>query len=345
MKVARESGAVDALVLILETYVSSAVLSARLDFDAEAAEGLALARQVGLANVTMSYLAALAWSAALRGEESECRRLADEIAESVQVNALANAHTVAQWAVALLDLGLGHPNETVARLMALAAAPVGVLQPFFVLMFTPDLVEACVRGGDGATGRRAFAVLDAFTGSPAPTWAHACAHRCRALLTDEASAAEEEFSEALRLHVASNRPFDLARTSLLYGEYLRRQRQRVEAREHLKVALDIFERLGAAPWAQRARTELRASGETARKRDPSTLAQLTPQELQVAQFVAEGLSNKEVASQLFLSPRTIDSHLRNVFAKLGITSRTQLAHLHAQTGAARIPGPLAVAGV
>jgi DNA-binding CsgD family transcriptional regulator len=147
------------------------------------------------------------------------------------------------------------------------------------------------------------------------------------------------------LHAEGNRPFDLARTALLYGEHLRRHRQRVEAREHLKVALDIFERLGAAPWAQRARTELRASGETARKRHPSTLARLTPQELQVAQFVAEGLSNKEVAAQLFLSPRTIDSHLRNVFAKLGITSRTQLAHLHAQTAGALVPAQPAVAPV
>jgi DNA-binding CsgD family transcriptional regulator len=345
MKVSRESGAVDTLVLILETYVSSAVLSARLDFDAEAAEGLALARQVGLANVTMSYLGAMAWSAALRGEESECRRLADDIAEAVKVNALANAHTVAQWAVALLDLGLGRPHDTVARLSSLAAAPVGVLQPFFILMFTPDLVEACVRGGDGDAGRRAFGVLDAFTQSPAPVWARACAHRCRALLTDDPSAAEEGFTEALRLHVESNRPFDRARTALLYGEHLRRQRRRVEAREHLRTALEIFERLGAAPWAQRARIELRATGETARKRDPSTLEQLTAQELQVAQFVAEGLSNKEVAAQLFLSPRTIDSHLRNVFAKLEITSRTQLAHLHAQTGGARTPPQLAVAGV
>jgi ATP/maltotriose-dependent transcriptional regulator MalT len=345
MKVSRESGAVDTLVLILETYVSSAVLSARLDFDAEASEGLALARQVGLANVTMSYLAALAWAAALRGEETECRRLADEIAESVKVNALANAHTVAQWAVALLDLGLGRPNDTVARLTALAAAPVGVLQPFFVLLFTADLVEACVRGGDTDAGRRAFASLDAFTQSPAPTWARACAHRCRALLTLEPSTADAAFTEALRLHVESNRPLDQARTALLYGEHLRRQRQRVEAREHLKVALDIFERLGAAPWAQRARSELRASGETARKRDPSTVAQLTAQELQVATFVAEGLSNKEVAAQLFLSPRTIDSHLRNVFAKLEITSRTQLAHLHVQTAGVLSPAPRAVAQV
>jgi DNA-binding CsgD family transcriptional regulator len=218
-----------------------------------------------------------------------------------------------------------------------------VLQPFFVLMFTPDLVEAYVRGGDPGAGRRAFGVLDAFTQAPAPTWARAFAHRCRGLLTDEPPAAAAAFTEALRLHAESNRPFDGARTALLYGEHLRRHRQRVEAREHLKAAVEVFERLGAAPWAQRARTELRASGETARKRDPSTLAQLTPQERQIAHFVAEGLANKEVAARLFLSPRTIDSHLRNVFAKLGITSRTQLAHLHAQTGGALDSGTTAVA--
>jgi DNA-binding NarL/FixJ family response regulator len=95
----------------------------------------------------------------------------------------------------------------------------------------------------------------------------------------------------------------------------------------LRNALATFEQLGTQPWAERARSELRASGEAARKRDPSTIDQLTPQELQIARFVAEGLSNKEVAAQLFLSPRTIDYHLRNVFAKLGITSRTQLARL------------------
>jgi DNA-binding NarL/FixJ family response regulator len=128
----------------------------------------------------------------------------------------------------------------------------------------------------------------------------------------------------LRLH---DRPLDRARTRLLLGEHLRRRRQRVAAREQLRAALGELRALGAALWAERAEAELLASGETARKRDPGTLGELTPQELQVARFVGEGLSNKEVAAQLFLSPRTIDAHLRNVFAKLGITSRTQLARM------------------
>jgi DNA-binding CsgD family transcriptional regulator len=134
------------------------------------------------------------------------------------------------------------------------------------------------------------------------------------------------FEESLALSAAAL-PFDLARIHLLYGEHLRRERRRTDSRVQFRAALDGFERFGAEPWAERARAELRASGETARRRDPSTTAQLTPQELQIARFVAEGLSNKEVAAQLFLSPRTIDSHLRNVFSKLAISSRTQLARL------------------
>ena len=126
---------------------------------------------------------------------------------------------------------------------------------------------------------------------------------------------------------------------LLYGELLRRAGRRKEGRAHLRAAFDAFERLRASPWAERARRELRATGEMARRRDPSTLDQLTPQELQIARFVARGLTNKEVAAQLFISPRTVDHHLRNVFTKLGITSRIQLAHLPlSEPGAARSAG-------
>jgi DNA-binding CsgD family transcriptional regulator len=140
-------------------------------------------------------------------------------------------------------------------------------------------------------------------------------------------------------HVQAAYPFARARTELAFGEFLRRARRRVEAREHLRTALDGFETLGAEAWAERARAELRASGQTARKRLLSTRDQPTPQELQIAHFVAQGLSNRDVAAQLFLSPRTIASHLRSIFRKLGISSRTQLAHLaldQAQGGSAAI---------
>jgi len=119
-------------------------------------------------------------------------------------------------------------------------------------------------------------------------------------------------------------PLDGARTELIYGEWLRRQRRRTDARVHLRAALEAFRRLGALPWEQRAEAELRATGETARKRDLSAAAQLTPQERQIAGLVAEGLTNREIAAQLFLSPRTVDYHLRKVFTKLGIGSRADL---------------------
>jgi len=122
-------------------------------------------------------------------------------------------------------------------------------------------------------------------------------------------------------------PFDRARTELLYGEWLRRQRRRVDARRHLRTALELFRRMGVSPWEARAQVELRASGETARKRDPTTRDQLTPQELQISRLVASGMTNPEVAAKLFLSPRTVDYHLRKVFTKLAIASRAELSRV------------------
>src|SRR5262249_51417144 len=120
---------------------------------------------------------------------------------------------------------------------------------------------------------------------------------------------------------------ELGRTELLYGEWLRRQRRRVDARPHLRAALELFEQLAVGPWEERARAELRASGETIRRRDFATLEELTPPELQIARLPAEGMTNREIAAQLILSPRTIDYHLRKVFTKLRITSRSDLANL------------------
>jgi DNA-binding CsgD family transcriptional regulator len=324
---ARASGAVETLTLVLETVAVSGLLAGRYAVAAEAAaEGLALAREAGLPNTACIHLASLAWLAGLEGLEDECRGRSAEVAEAARASGLANANSLATWGVALLDLSTGHADATVARLVALSTAPLGVGHPFFILMAVPDLVEAYVRTSRQDEARAAFAALEGFARAGAPAWALGLAARCRGLLAEGAEV-EGGLTEAVRLHTKANRPFDRARTELLLGEHLRRERKRVAAREHLRAALEAFDTLGAQPWAERARAELRASGATARKRDPSTLAQLTPQELQVARFVGEGLSNKEVAAQLFLSPRTIDAHLRSVFAKLEITSRTQLARV------------------
>jgi DNA-binding CsgD family transcriptional regulator len=189
-----------------------------------------------------------------------------------------------------------------------------------------DRIEAAVRAGQLQTGALWAEDMDRFAGATGQPWAAALAAHGRALLTDDAEA-EKHFLQALRFHAESPAPFNRARTQLAYGEHLRRVRRRIDARDQLRAALETFQDLKAAPWAERATQELRASGETARRRDPSTVGELTPQELQVAQMVQKGLTNKEVAAQLFVSPRTVDFHLRNIFGKTGVSSRVELARL------------------
>jgi DNA-binding CsgD family transcriptional regulator/tetratricopeptide (TPR) repeat protein len=266
----------------------------------------------------------LGYVAAIRGDDDEAVRRADATLELVGAHGLASSANRPIWVLAVLDLGRGRWADALARLETLSSARMS-LASTMVVRSIPDRIEAAVRAGQPEAARPALSALEDFATRTNQGWAGARLASCRALMTggDDATT---HFEEALRLS-AEALPFDLARIHLLYGEHLRRERRRTDSRVQLRAALEAFERFGAEPWAERARTELRASGETARRRDPSTTAQLTPQELQIARFVAEGLSNKEVAAQLFLSPRTIDSHLRNVFSKLAISSRTQLARI------------------
>jgi DNA-binding CsgD family transcriptional regulator len=322
MASARASGSVDTLVLMLEAATSGRHVSGRYTLAAESAEGLRLAREVGLTNAATAFRAMLCWVAGMEGDDDACHEYADEVTAAAR-NGMANASSIAQWAVALLDLARGAPDQAVSRLSGLRTAPPGESHPFFVLMSTPELVEADLLTGDAARAAADFAALETFAQPGAPLWALGFAARCRALLAD-GETAEHEFDSAVRLMSEAKRPFEKARTQLLYGQFLRRHRRRADAREQLRAAAQSFERQGAEPWAERARSELRASGETARKRDPSTAVQLTPQETQIARLVGEGCSNKDVATQLFLSPRTVEYHLAKIFTKLGIASRADL---------------------
>ena len=160
--------------------------------------------------------------------------------------------------------------------------------------------------------------------------------RSRALLAAPAEA-RQEYEEALHLLGRTRTAPQLARAHLLYGEWLRRQRRRREARDQLRTALDMFDAMGLPCFAERARVELRATGERARKRELGTPEELTPQEAQIAALVSRGEANREIAAQLFVSPSTVEYHLRKVFRKLGVTSRTQLAHHVINEGSAPIP--------
>jgi DNA-binding CsgD family transcriptional regulator len=235
-----------------------------------------------------------------------------------EISSASVGPAVVEYALALLDLGAARWEEALNRLDSLSDAALS-------LMSLPDRIEAAVRAGRLDEAQASLEIFEAWAAESDSRWSLARLETARALMAD-GDEATRHFEHALWL-AGNAQSFDRARIQLLYGEHLRRGRRRADSRVQLREALAVFEETQAGPWAERARTELLATGETARKRDPSTIDQLTPQELQISRFVAQGLANKEVAARLFLSPRTIDYHLRKVYVKLGITSRFQLALL------------------
>jgi DNA-binding CsgD family transcriptional regulator len=189
----------------------------------------------------------------------------------------------------------------------------------------PELVEALVRLGRteeaGALATRVAADA-AVKGRP---WALARARRVDGLVSEDDAGALAHYASALTLHGQEEDAFERARTELCLGERLRRGGRRADARPPLRAALAAFDALGAAPWAEQASAELNATGETARRRDASSLDQLTPQELRIALMLAEGTTTRQAAAALYLSPKTVEYHLRHVYLKLGVNSRSALA--------------------
>lgn len=289
---------------------------------ADATEGVRCAELIGAPNLATLGRAVLAWVDAVRGRFEQARDHAAGALGPALEHGYAAAAAVATWACGIAELGAGRPEEAFATLRPLATPGSDRYHATIAASACGDLVEAAQRVGETAAVVPTLAALERLAGATGQRWAGAVSARCRAVLGDD-----DGFRAALDRHAGSTRPFEHARTALLYGEHLRRQRRRVDARPHLRAALETFERLGAEPWAARAGSELRATGETARRRDPSTATQLTPQELQIVRIVNAGATNREVAAQLFLSPRTVDHHLRKVFQKLGLSSRAELARL------------------
>jgi DNA-binding CsgD family transcriptional regulator len=326
ISLARERGEFGLLAEALALRAAELMVAQRYD-EAELAanEAVQFTRELGAGNVAARSMAVLAFIAAVHGDEGETRERARDLLDLATARGLAPSATQGSYALALLDLGHGRWAEAFERFEAVRASSENVGSSIMVSFAMPDIIEAAVRADHLDTAREALSAFEQWVDLSAARWARPALAGLRAILAD-GDEATGHFEEALRMR-ADARPFDFARIQLHFGQHLRRERRRSDSRVQLRAAIEAFERLRAEPWLKRARVELRASGETARKRDPSTMDQLTPQELQIARFVAQGMANKEVAAHLFLSPRTIDYHLRNVFAKLGIKSRTQLARM------------------
>lgn len=321
VEIARRKALFSLLPLALEHHAKELLRTGRLDLAyAAAQEGYGLALELG--HGTGWHLATMAHVEAIRGDEQAARDHAEQALSNAQRSGDIFLKAGVQAAIGLLELTLGRPAESADMLLMIVAPERKDLA--FVATVGPaaNAIEAIVRAGRPNDDAEPALVLLRDWATHAPADANrAIVARAEALL--ERREPEGAFREAARL-AAALPPFEQGRTELLYGEWLRRARRRSDSRVHLRRAAELFRSVGADPWAERAEGELRASGETARKRDPSTRAQLTPQELQITTLAATGLTNLEIASQLFVSPRTVEYHLRKVFVKLGVSSRTEL---------------------
>ena len=322
-ELARASGAIGALPILMTSRAGWEFgVVPFTDVDSSLTEALTVAREVGQATQISLCLGLLARVDAARGNADACRERAAEARSLGRRHGLSQPESAADYALATLDLALGDAAAALDRLQAILSE--GHVAYHYAAI--DDLIEAAARIGRPEEGEHAADLWGRSFGATGMPLGDAVAARARALLAPPEEA-DARYREALAVHERTPWRFLHARTELLYGELLRRQRRKTEARTHLRSALERFETLDATPWADRAAAELRATGETARKRDASTLAQLTPQELQIARLVAEGGRNREIAARLFLSPKTVEYHLRKVFQKLDIASRTDLVRI------------------
>jgi DNA-binding CsgD family transcriptional regulator len=283
---------------------------------AMAAEADSVSAAIGSSGMPYGALAL----AVFRGREAEAAALAETAGKDAERRGEGVALTFVNWMTAVLCNSLGRYAD------ALAAAGQASEDPpvlWFAVSALAELIEAATRGGAPERAAAAFSRLRRITSPCGTDWALGIEARCRALVTD-GEAADSSYREAIdRLGRAGLR-MEAARAQLLYGEWLRRRQRSRDARDQLRTACQAFDSMGAEAFAERARVELRASGGSARKRaDPQDA--LTAQEGLIARLASSGASNPEIAAQLFLSPATVAYHLRKVFTKLGISSRSQLA--------------------
>jgi DNA-binding CsgD family transcriptional regulator len=316
----RDSGAITHLGVALTARIYAHVFAGELAAAASLSEECdVLTEATRIQLPRYGPLAVAAW----RGRDAETSELIEATIALVVPLGQGLGVTATQWAAAVLNNGLGRYEDALAAARQGPRPPLAMGWAHWTLV---ELIEAAARIGDREAAADAVDALTETTSPSGTDWALGMEARSRALICD-GDRADSLYGEAIERLGRARVGAELARAHLVYGEWLRRERRRLEAREHLRTAYDMFSAMGAEGFAERTARELLATGERARKRTVETREELTAQEAQIARFARDGLSNPEIAGRLFISPRTVDYHLRKVFAKLNIASRHELAHV------------------
>jgi DNA-binding CsgD family transcriptional regulator len=314
LQAARDTGALGHVQFALGFVARNQILAGELTAAAHLFDEAGLiAEAIGSAPFVNAPMILAAW----RGDEAE----ASGLIEATSEESASRRWTSNNYAKAVLYNGLGlHDAALEAAWEAMQPDPIG-----YGTQVAPELAEAAARTGDRTRLEFTREWLSERTAVVSSGWLNGIEARVRALLS-EGDAADALYRDSIAHLSGTRMRIELARTHLLYGEWLRRERRRIDAREQLRTALEAFTDMGTGAFARRAERELLATGEHARKRTVDARDQLTPQEAQISRLVAEGNTNREIAAQLFISPSTVEYHLRKVFRKLNVKSRTQLAN-------------------
>jgi DNA-binding CsgD family transcriptional regulator len=318
IELAVDAGALTVLPIALSTRVGVHLFAGELTLAASLVEEVAALIAVTESNIAPYGALGLA---ALRGREPEARELIDAGTEEVVRRGEGEGLTFVQWATAVLANALGRYDEA---LDAGRQAGADSREVWFSTWGLVEQIEAATRTGHADDMGDVLERLAESTRVSGSNWALGIEARSRALLSD-GEAAESLYREAIERLERTRLRVDLARAHLLYGEWLRRERRRLDARTQLRTAHELFSQFGTEAFAERARVELKATGERARKRSAETRDDLTPREMQISRLAADGATNAEIAARLFISASTVDYHLRHTYRKLGVRSRTQLA--------------------
>jgi DNA-binding CsgD family transcriptional regulator len=328
LELVREAGALTALPFVLTNRSSVCAWSGDLAVAVALEEELRAAiGATGIAPVAYGALSI----AALRGREAELTELIQTSVREAEARGEGLALTVTEMLSGTLYLGLGRYDEALAAVRH--AQRYHEIGP--AIWMLTELIEAAARSGESQLGGHALELLVKTTQASGTDWALGIEARCRALLND-GDAAERLYREAIERLSRARLRLQFARAHLLYGEWLRREGRRLEAREQLRAAFEMFDAMGIEAFAGRAERELLATGERVRKRRVEPRYELTPQEVQIARLARDGFSNAEIGERLLISQHTVAYHLRKVFNKLGITSRNQLDRALPDSASARL---------